>query len=47
MTTSEFADVKKIELAKLTALETIVKVLEALKELDEDAHDWVLEKINE
>jgi len=44
MTLEEFAEVKRSETAKLEVLEKIIKLLESL---DEDARDWVIEKINE
>jgi|GEM_PF-6612451 len=44
MTIEEFAQVKKAETTKLDVLEKIIKLLESL---DEEAREWVVEKINE
>ena len=47
MTVAECKELKVAELKKLTALEKIVAILEELRAEDDEAADWVLEKINE
>ena len=48
MTIEDFTELKKAELAKLAALEKILKILAELEnETDDEAVEWVKEKIAE
>lgn len=48
MTMKEFETLKKTEAAKIEALEKIIKILDELKKAaDDEAVEWVMEKINE
>jgi len=48
MTIDDVKELRQQEAAKFDALEAIVKLLDALRDTqDDDAVEWVLEKLNE